>query len=368
MQLSLPQKVLAQQLQIVTRALPARSTVSTVEGVLFACDGQTLSLTATNLEMGIRTSIKVSVRDKGQVVLPGKIMEIVRRLPGESIQLSVNPDNFLTTIISGQAEFQVYGLSAADYPELPAFTPEQARLSFIVKTADLRRALRQTLFAVSTDEAKPAFTGVLFTLQEDSLRLVASDTFRLAATYCQADKINTPGEFLVPAKSLQEVLRILPDDEETPVQAAVIGNQFFLQFAGIHFSTRLIDENFPNVERVIPHDFIGEATVETENFLHTVERAALLSAEENNIVHLSIGPGSMVVRSSSKFGKIQESIPVELEGEGVEIALNARFLLDMLRITEGHQCFLKITGPNKPCILKDSLAADYLYLVLPIKL
>lgn len=367
MQLTLPQKTLAQQLQIVTRALPLRSTVSAVEGVLFSSDGQTLSLTATNLEMGIRTQINVNSQKKGQVVLPGKIMEIVRRLPGDSVSISVNPENFLTTILSGQAEFQVYGLNAADYPELPAFLPEQAKLSFSVKTADLRRALRQTLFAVSTDESKPAFTGVLFTLQNNSLRLVASDTFRLAATYCQLEEMSTAGEFLVPAKSLQEVLRILTDDE-TIVQAAVIGNQLFLQYEAINFSTRLLDENFPNVERVIPQEFCGEATLETENFLHTIERAALLSAEDNNIVHLSIGSGSMVVRASSKLGKIQESIPLELEGEGVEIALNARFLLDMLRITEGHQCFLQITGPNKPCILKDSLDTDYLYLVLPIKL
>jgi len=367
MQLSLPQKDLAQQLQIVTRALPTRSTVSTVEGVLFSCDGQSLSLTATNLEMGIRTQMNVNTQAKGQVVLPGKITEIIRRLPGDLVSLTVNPENYLTKILSGQAEFEVYGLNAEDYPELPAFEPEQARLAFSVKTTDFRRALRQTLFAVSVDETKPAFTGVLFTLRDSFLQLVASDTFRLAATRCQLEKMSNPGEILVPAKSLQEVLRILPDDE-TVVQAAVIGNQLFLQFEDIIFSTRLIDENFPNVERVIPQDFIGEATIETENLLATIERAALLSAEENNIVHLIIGAGSMVVRAASKLGKIQESIPLELEGEGVEIALNVRFLLDMLKITEGHHCYLKITGPNKPCILKDSLDTNYLYLVLPIKL
>ena len=123
MQLSLPQKDLAQQLQIVTRALPTRSTVSTVEGVLFSCDGQSLSLTATNLEMGIRTQMNVNTQAKGQVVLPGKITEIIRRLPGDLVSLT-NPENYLTKILADRLNLK-FTANAEDYPELPAFEPER---------------------------------------------------------------------------------------------------------------------------------------------------------------------------------------------------------------------------------------------------
>jgi DNA polymerase-3 subunit beta len=367
MRLSIPRSLLSDHVQFVAKAVPVKTTIPVLEGILFESDGETMTLTATNLEMGIRTSFAAAHEEPGRVVLPGKVVEIIRRLPADSVQIVVNEENYLTEIKSGQSEFQLFGLDAAEYPAFTSFSAELAQLDFKVKTVDFRRALRQTLFAVSSDEGKPAFTGLLFSLQEDKLFLSSSDTFRLATTRCNVENNGNTGEFLVPARNLHEVLRLFTQEEDY-IHILVAQNQLLLKSKNKELTSRLLDENFPNVERVIPKDFIGRADVDVTNFLQAVERASLLSEGVNHVVRLSIGADVMVVRAASKFGKTQEQIPLILEGEGLEVSLNSRFILDMLKINEGERCFLEITGPNKPCILRDSLYQDYLYLVLPIKI
>jgi DNA polymerase-3 subunit beta len=367
MRLSVPQALLSEHLQVVAKAVPARSPISVIEGILFESDGETMTLTATNLEFAIRTSFPAAHKDVGKVVLPAKIVEIIRRLPGDSVQISVNTENYQTEIKSGQSEFQLFGLNSDEFPSFATLGTEDARLSFQVRAAELRRALRQTLFAVSHDEGKPAFTGVLFALKEDALALSASDTFRLATTSCRVQNSGSAGEFLVPARNLQEIVRIFNDEEEN-IDVFVGKNQLLLACGEKKLSSRLLDETFPNIERVIPKEFSGQATVDVKSFMQAVERASLLSEGANHVVRLSIGDEVMIVRASSKFGRIQEQIPLKLAGEGLEISLNSRFILDMLKVNEGDTCILQMSGSNKPCILQDSLYGDYLYLVLPIKI
>ena len=366
MNISVPQKVLAEQLQIVSRAIQQRSPIPVLEGVLFSSDKHKLTLTATNLEMSISTVCQVPHGEGGQVVLSGKITEIVRRLPQESVSIHVRGENLLTEITGGQSEFELYGFSAADYP---AMEPQQSAsapvCSFALTAEELRRALRQTLFATSQDEGKPAFTGVYFTLAGKKLTLAASDTFRLAVTHCFVQNTSGEGSFLVPAKTLQEAARIFTDD--AVLQAAVYPNLFTLAGENIRFSSRLLDEKFPEIERVIPQKYGGRAIIATSALLQALERASLLAEGTNNVVYLSLGDGLMVIRAASKYGKIQEKLPPVLQGEGVEIAFNVRFLLDMLRVVEGEECSLEFTSSSLPLVMKDALYPDWLYLVLPIK-
>ncbi|HZK24490.1 MAG TPA: DNA polymerase III subunit beta [Oscillospiraceae bacterium] len=366
MRLLLPKNLLASHLQIVAKAMPTRSVNPALEGVLFECDGEKLTLTATNLELGIQTQFAAAHKERGQVVLPGKTVEIIRHLPGDSVLIEVNPENFTTQISSAPAEFQVYGYSADDYPNFPEQQPELAQCSFRIKVADLRRALRQTLFCVSHDEGKPAFIGVFFSLRQHELTLSASDTFRLATTTCAVES-KSDLEFLVPGKNLNEVLRVFTEDEAM-IEAAVMQNQLFLNCNNICISSRLIDENYPNITRVIPKSFTGKAIVETAAFTQAVERASLLAEGNNHVLRFLINKDTMVMRASSKYGKIQEVVPIEFNGEEVEIAFNARFMLEMLKITEGDQCLIELNGHEQPFIMRDSLYDNYLYLILPVKI
>jgi len=367
MQLTIPRSILAEHLQTVVKAVPNKSSLTLLEGILFKCEGNSMTLTATNLELGISSTFTIEQQEMCEVILPPKVVEIVRKLPGETVQLTINPENYLTEIVSGQSQFQLYGFNPDEYPPFPQFSAETVEFSFNVKVTDFRRALRQTLFCVSHDEGKPAFTGLLFSLQDEILTLSASDTFRLATTNCRVNKPVNSGKFLVPAKNLQEVLRIFTEEEET-ILVSVSQNQILLSCRDKKIVSRLLDETFPNVERVIPKELTGSVQIDCLKFMQAVERSSLLSEGGNNVVRLSFNSGELVMRATSKYGKTQEKIPVELEGEEVEISLNSRFILEMLKISEGEICIMELTGPNKPCIIRDSLHPDYLYLVLPIKI
>ncbi len=367
MRLSVPQALFSEHLQIVGKAVPPRSTIPVLEGILLKSDGNVMNLTATNLEMGISTSFPVAHTDPGEVVLPAKIVDIVRRLPGEAVQLTVNTENFLTDIRSAQTEFQLYGTAADEFPAFPQVEESQLRCSFAINAGDLARVLKQTLFAVSHDEGKPAFTGVLFSLEDNRLTLSSSDTFRLANTSCSVkNNLGKNGDVLVPGRILQEVARIF-SEEEKEIMVTVVKNQMILECGETKISSRLLDENFPNIERVIPKEFSGMAQIDVNAFQKSVERATLIAEGTNHIVRLSVNEEFLALKAASKYGRIQEQVPLELEGEGQEMALNARFLFDMLKICEGEKCILQMTGPNKPCVIKDQAYEDYLYLVLPIK-
>ncbi|MBS3886964.1 MAG: DNA polymerase III subunit beta [Dethiobacter sp.] len=367
MRLSIPRSILAEHLQIVAKAVPNKSNLAMLEGILFTCEANSMTLSATNLELGISSTFPIEQQEIGKVVLPAKVVEIMRKLPGETVQLTVNPENYLTEIVSGHSEFQLYGFNPDEYPSLTQFSAQTVEISFNVKVTDFRRALRQTLFCVSNDERKPAFTGLLFSLQDERLTLSASDTFRLATTNCRVNKTVNSGKFLVPARNLQEVLRIFTEEEEI-IQVLVTQNQILLSCRDKKITSRLLEETFPNVERVIPKEFTGCASLDCLKFMQAVERSSLLSEGTNNVVRLSIGEDCLVIRTTSKYGKNQEKISLELTGEAVEISLNSRFIIEMLKISEGEKCIIELTGANKPCILRDSLHDDYLYLILPIKI
>ncbi len=367
MRLSVPRSVLADHLQVVSRAIPSRSTVPVLEGVLFESDGNRMTLAATNLEIGISTSFAVSHTETGKVVLPAKVVDIIKRLPGESVQINVDTANYHTDIKSGQADFQLYGTSGDEFPAVKAREDETPVCTFTIKIEELRRMLRQTLFSVSYEEGKGAFNGVFFSLKEEKISLSSSDTFRLATTSgAVQNKNGKDADFLIPGRILQEVNRIF-DDEDDVITAALYGGRFFLSCGGKEAGFRLLDDNFPNVSRVIPSDFYARASVDAISLQRALERAVLLSDGINQVVRLAVEQDMLTIRAASKYGRIQEKLPLSMEGEKLEISLNARFMLDMLKNCEGEACSLDFVGHNKPCVMRDPLHPQFLYMVLPVK-
>jgi len=368
MRLSVPRSLLAEHLHTVSRAIPPRSTIPALEGVLFQSDGHLLTLAATNLEIGISSSFTVSPSDTGRVVLPAKVVDIIKRLPGESVQIVVDEGNCQTDIKSGKAEFQLFGTSAEEFPVLKPRQEEEPVCTFAILGEELKKMLRQILFSVSYEDGKGAFNGVFFSLQGERITLSSSDTFRLATTAGSVQKKRGRDAcFLIPGRILQEVNRVFGDDSIL-IEAALFGSRLFLSCDGLEAGFRLLDENFPNVERVIPREFVTQATIETLSLQRCLERAVLLEEGVNQVVRISVDTDVMTVRAASKFGRIQEKLPLSQTGEKLEVALNARFLLDMLKICEGDICLLDFVGYNKACVLKDALNNDFLYLVLPVKI
>ena len=349
----------------VTRAVSNRSTIPALEGVLLRATSS-LFLAGYDMEIGITTNIEAQVQDPGEIVLPCKQFgDIVRRLPDEVVSIASN-DKMTVTIRSGSAEFQIVGISAADFPELPSVNDG---MSLSLPQNTLKSMIRQTLFAVAPlDSGKPIHTGTLFEAEGDVLRLVSVDGSRLAIR-TEAVKANEEMKFVVPGKTLGEVLKLL-QDEESPVFMAVGRRHIVLQIAGYAVISRLLDGEFLAYRKAIPPTKATTLRVKTREMIDAVERVSLVVNDrvksplvcnfENGTVHFSC---------SSSIGSANDSLLCAMEGENAEIAFNSRFMLDALKNSESDEVTLELGGAVAPMKLRPADGGDaFLFLVLPVRI
>lgn len=359
-------KELANHLQVVGKAVPTRSVIEHIQGILLQGDGEVITMTATNLEIAITSTIEMPHFEEFGVVLPAKVAEIIAKLPAEHVEFFID-DAFNTTIKSGNSKFVIQGLAPEGFSRLPEL--KEVFHSFTTNSTALKNALSKTLFAVAPDDhGKPAFTGVNFEFIGDgSMRLCTSDTFRLSIANLPV-KTSVKGEqpFLIPASALVHVAKTLPAGEE--VQVSVAENHAFFTCKHLSISTRLLSEPFPNIERVIPTAFETTITLKASEFSEAVERVRLVDeAKVSAATNLKVEEGSIMLFSQSKIGTAGEQLKCDIDGKPIEVAVSARFLSEMLKTTLGDTCSVKFSGINKPVILTDSADPEYLYLVLPIK-
>lgn len=383
MLLSVSRPLFSEHLQIAAKAVPSRAAFSILEGILLEKRGGMITVTAANLELIISTSFPHDGTEQFKVVLPVKLAEIVRKMSGDFVRLSFDAETFVLTMESSSSEIggsdskiQLFGLDPQDFPAGPVPTPPL--LSFCIEPSELRKSLRQVLFAVSHDESKPAFTGVNFALKDEAMSISSSDTFRMADTVCRVQKIfGGEARFLAPGRLMQECARLFGEEggkagtEAQELRFSLLENRLLLESGGIKIISRLLEENFPEVERVMPVKFAGTAYLSTRELASAIERAALLSDKGSPVLRFSLGQDEagdcLLIRNSSRFGKVRERVTARLEGDGLEIYLNSKFLQEMLRVCEGEEVILKHTGPNRGCVLKDTLYEEFRYFLLPVK-
>lgn len=353
--------------QVVQRAVSAKNPLPVLSGILLKTMGGQLILTATDLEMGIECIIPVDVNDEGGVVLPSRYFgEIVRKLPDMKISVDVKKENHSTTIKYGQSEFTLLGLSPDDFPILPSIDSESI---LFVKQNVFKNMIKQVGFSISNDDNRPVFTGILMEIEDGVIRLVATDTHRLA--YRSAKIESSEGNFvksvIIPGKTLNELNRIMSGESEG-LKIAFGENQIVFEMPGIRLISRIIEGQFPNYRQVIPQGCKTKIKVKTKELLEAVERASLLAKEGANVIKLNITEGLMFISSNSpEIGKIEEQINIEMEGEEAQIAFNSKYLMDVLKVIEVEEILLELTGSLSPGIIKPLEGEDYIYLILPIR-
>ena len=348
----------------VSKAVTTHSSIPVLEGVLLKAEGFQLTLTGYDLEMGIITTIEANVRQPGEIVLNAKLLsDMARRMPSGEITIMVDEtDN--TTIQGGVAQFEIQSMLAADYPDLPNTGAER---TLTIKTGVLRDMIARTLYAVSQDDRKPAHTGELFEIEPDKLTVVALDGYRLAIVDrpVQATK---DIRIIVPAKTMTEVNRLLSDDDDADVH--ICANRRFVVFmtAGYTIMSRLIEGEFLNYRNVIPEGCRTRVTVETRDFIETIERASLIITERlKNPLRVSFDSGRVTVRCQTNLGKVVDEFDAKIEGEPVEIGFNNRYLLDALRNAKADKVVMEISGPLSPVKVLPAEGNDFIYLVLPVR-
>lgn len=352
---------------LVQRAIPSRTPLPVLSGILLQATGEGLTLTGSDLELSIATWIPAEVTTSGQLLLPARYLaDIVRRLPEGPVQIEAAADGAGAVLRYGNAEARLSGFPAEDYPQLPDVVP-QVQFSLPVETC--RELVRQVIYAAGQDELRPIFTGVLLEIVEGELYLVATDTHRLALKrHRLPDNELHLTNIVIPAKAINELYRSLTS-LEGDVTVEVAENHVAFRSGPLRVVSRLIDGRYPDYRQVIPKSYLTRLrALDGTAFLHTIERAAVFAQDEVPVILCEVEGGFMRVSAQSQVGSLEETLPVASEGEPVAVAFNAGYLTDALRASLTPEVDLELNGPLGPAVLRPAGTDDYLALVLPVRL
>ena len=347
----------------VALAVAPKSGLSALEGILVVAKNSTVTLTGYNLELGITTEIDAEVTHSGEIVIPSKLLsDIVRKTDSENITIKTN-DRFMVEINGGCSHFTILGMSALEFPELPAMS-DVSNVSINQNT--LRSMINQTLFSISTSDAKPIHTGALFVIEDGTVTVVAVDGFRLALRREKAN-INKNLRFIVPGKSLSELLKLLNEDEDISIEIAKKHIMFRIKDCCV--ISRLLEGDFLDYNAAIPKDCSTTVTVSTRALISSIERTSLLISEKlKNPLRVNFGEESICMSCSTAIGKASDECVASLEGKTLEMGFNNKYLMDALKNSDTDIVCLQMNGPLSPMKVVPIDGDSFLFLVLPMRL
>ena len=365
MKFSVARSELTDALSVASRGLSARSTLPILSGILVSCSPGQVKLQTTDLEVSVRTQVAGLVEEEGQAVLPGRLFsDIVRSMPEAAINVSVDKD--VAVVSSSNASFTLKTLPADDFPKFPEVTVDKkVSLPADVVTSMVRQVSR----AVSRDETRAILTGVLLSIEGHTVRMVATDSYRLAVREVLLDEaLSDTIEVVVPGKALEEVTKLLGGNDK--LELGVSENQIVCAFGDTTFVTRRIEGSFPNYKQLLPKETETRVRVSSEEVTAAVKRVSLM-AQHNTPLRLSVHADDQTLSLSANtqdVGDASEDLMAKVDGPDVEIAFNHTFLMDGLSSVSTEDTVLEIVSPLKPGIIKPGDAEDYLYLLMPVRL
>lgn len=350
-------------IQTVARGISTRSTLPILSGILFHAESGQLSLQTTDLEVAIRSSAEVKVTRPGSTVIPAKILSDVVRSLDESV-LSLESDGGQAVLKAQKSVFEMRTLPPEDFPKFPEVVAKQ---QCTLPTQAVRDLVRQVGRAVSNDETRPVLTGILVTVDKDAIRMVATDSYRLAMREVKLEAgVEEPVKILVPAKTLDELGKIIPE-EAKELTLGVGENQAVFTFGSTTFVSRLIEGQFPNYQQLLPESYETRVVADKEELIAAVKRVSLFALHSTPLRLLLDDGTARLSAASQDVGGATEEVPVEQEGGSIEIALNAQFLMEGLATMSGEKAAIELTTPLKPGLVK-SLEEEHLYLIMPVRI
>ena len=390
MKLVCTQSDLSTHLALVSRVVPSRPTHPVLANVLLSADLETqiVRLTAFDLSLGIQTTFSAQVEAEGNLTLPAKLLnDIVSRLPAGDIILDATGDESVVTLVSSSGRYQVRGMGAEEFPDLPVLESEDAAH---LSPEALIEGLSSSLFATSTDESKQVLTGVHVTTQPDGLEFAATDGHRLAVVQtvdvadadvdadADAEKVETRSNtdldlsVTVPARALRELKSMLGMKQSADLIALQMDRgQAIFEWANQRLTSRLLEGQYPNYRQLIPRQFARQATVDRKLFASALERIAVIADQKNNIVKLNFDATTQALALSvdaQDVGSGQETIPVQLSGDSLEVAFNVKYLLDGLKVINTADIKIQLNTSTSPAILEPLGNLKMTYLVMPVQI
>lgn len=373
MRVSCLQENLAKGLSIVSRAVATRSTLPVLSNILLATDQSRLKLSATNLEISINCWVGAQVAQEGATTVPARLLsDLVSSLPPGRIDLELITRTQTLNLKSGRFEANIKGIDAQEFPII--IVPEENE-RIHVEAELLRQVIDQVAFAAATDESRPVLTGVLMEVISDKLTLVAADSYRLSVRSIPLESgPQHPLSVIVPARALQELRRIgAESDSLVEILISPNRNQVFFHIQDVDLVSQLMEGTFPDYKQIIPKSYNTRTTVNTQDFLKAVRMAFIFARDSANITRLQISPGGgvrpdhlIIMASSSEHGDNVSELDATIEGAQLEIAFNARYLMDVLSVIDTAQVVLETRDLSSPGVIRPVGGGDFTHIIMPL--
>ena len=368
MNLTISKEQIIHGLQAVQNVVSTRTTLPILSNVLLEAEGNRLKLTATDLDVTVTCAVEAQVKKGGSTTVPvKKLFGIVRELNNGDIELEVDEKNNCS-IRSGASFYKINGLAAEEYPPMPKFKDEK---KVSLKQETVKAMMRKTSFAISTDESRYVLNGIFMSLKDHKLTMVATDGRRLALVDEEVDVTEqSQGEFIVPAKAVNELNRLLQGTGELEIRYSENQAAFNLKDDkgfSILIVSKLIEGNYPNYRQVIPGEAKERVSLQREEFLHALRRAEIMTSEKSNSVKLTFTKNNLAITANSpEVGEARESIAVNYKGKDMAIAFNPKYMIDPLGSLAEDEVFFELIDELSPGVLK--INAPFLYVVMPMRL
>jgi DNA polymerase III subunit beta len=371
MKVSCSQEDLSKGLAVVGRAVATRAVLPITNNVLIATEGSRLRLSATNLEIAISCWIPATIEKEGTITIPARLVtDFVNSLPSGRIDMALSPRSKSVELRCARHEAHISGLDPADFPAIPKITDG---MNVKVKPGDLRLAINQVVFAAASEESRPVLTGVHAEFEGEQLTLAAADGFRLAVRKVSLAKVvDTKIAIIIPARSLNELTRLISEQEE-PLDLTVNSqkSQVLFRLRNVEMVSQLIQGTFPNYSQLIPKSYSTRAVIKLSEFLRATKSAAIFARDGSGIVRLQImprdGKGKIAISArAEEIGDNLGEVDATVEGEEAKIAFNSKYLMDVLGVLSKDEVALETTTSSSPGVIRPVGDESYIHVVMPM--
>jgi len=349
--------------QIVSKAVPNKTTMSILECILVDATKDTIKLTANDMELGIETNIEGNIIEKGIIALDAKLfLEIVRKLPDNDITVETD-SSYKTTITCEKAKFNIIGKPGDDFTYLPKIEKLD---SIMISQFTLKEIIRQTIFSIADNDTNKLMTGELFEINDNILKVVALDGHRISVRKIVLKNSYDNKKVVVPGKTLNEVSKILPGDADKDVVIFFTDKHIVFEFDNTVVVSRLIEGDYFNIDHMLSSDYETKVKINKKEFYDCIDRATLLVKEgDKKPIILNITDESLELKISSTIGSMNESIDIAKNGKDLMIGFNPKFLIDALKVIDEEDIDIYLVNPKTPCFIKDK-DNKYTYMILPV--
>ena len=361
---------LLQGVNIVSKAVPSKTTMTILECILIDASTSEIKFTANDMELGIETKVEGDIIEKGIIALDAKIFsEIVRKLPDNDVVIETD-ENYVTLITCEKAKFTIVGKSGEDFSYLPMIEKSS---SFTISQFTLKEVIKQTIFSIADNDNNKMMTGELFEISGNQLKVVALDGHRIAIrkinlndTYQKETTSEEVKKVIVPGKTLSEISKILSGEVENMVAVYFTDKHILFEFDNTKVVSRLIEGTYFKIDQMVSNDYATKVKINKKELLSCIDRATLLVKEgDKKPIIINVTDGSMELKIHSVVGSMNETIDIVKDGKDIMIGFNPKFLIDALRIIDDEDINIYLVNPKAPCFIRDE-ESKYIYLILPV--